>query len=636
MRIPLAAAGTALLATSALPQIALAQAPLVLEEIVVSADRVPADPARTGSSVSVVTAEDIADQRLPFALDYLTQVPGFTVNQNGPAGTVSGFALRGLPQQYVRVLVDGIEISDPTAPQVTPSLSNLLVGDIGRIEVLKGSQSALYGGQAVGGVIDIRTVAPEREGVEHRLYFEGGSFDTYRGAYTLTARTDRAEFAATVQGLRTDGFSAAEELDGNDEEDGYETGRASFAGTFHLTDTTALTASGFVQREDGDFDAGPGAGDGEFDPDFGAAAGDADNTFDADSYGASLGLEFEALGAENRVAVQRFQIDRTQDEASAASISKTEGTRDRIEYLGRRSFGDGLTMQLGADYTREETDSSRTGPGFASAGTFDSWIAGGFGQAIWVPVDPLTVSAALRYDHHSEFEGHVTGRLTAAYQLGALTLLRGSLGTGFRPPSHFELFDGSFGNPELDPEESVSADLGLERSFLDGRARASATLFWIEVSDLIEFDLATSRYVQSDGTSENRGLELAAEWDPVERLTLGLAYTYTDAEDPAGDQRDRVPRHDLVLGAEWSATDRLTLAGTLQHVADVEGDTAVPDGTRDIFGDYTLVNARAGFALTETAELYVRAANLFDEEYQTARGFGTADRAFYAGLAARF
>jgi vitamin B12 transporter len=567
----------------------------------------------------VITGEDIAAQSRPFALDYLTQVPGLAVNQNGPAGTVSGFTLRGLPQQYVRVLVDGIEISDPTAPQVTPSLSNLLAGDIARMEVLKGSQSALYGGQAVAGVIDIRTAVPDAPGVESRVAVEGGSRASWRGAYTLAARGERGDAALTLQGLTTDGFSAAEALDGNTEDDGYETTRASFSTGYYLSDTATLRASGFTQAESGDFDAGPGVG------------GDAPNTFDADSWGLRLGLEAQALGAEHGVAVSRFAIDRTQ--VSTFGAFRTEGTRDRVEYLGQRGFGAGLVAQLGADYTREETETRFDG---SPNGTLDSWIGGVYAQTIWTPSEPVTVSTALRYDHHSDFGGQPTARVTAAYRTGPGTLLRAALGTGFRPPSTFELSDGFSGNPDLEPEQSVSADVGLEQVFLQGRARASATLFWIEVDDLIEYDFATQRYVQSDGTARSRGLELAGSWAATEAVTLTAGYAYVDAENPDGSPRDRVPTHDLTLGVAAAVTARLTLEGTVQ-VADGQSDaTEVPEGSRDLIGSYALVNVRAAYAVTETAEVYLRAANLFDEQYQTARGYGTSDRAVFAGLSARF
>jgi vitamin B12 transporter len=593
----------------ALPdQAALAQAPVVLEDIIIIADRGPAAADRTGSAVSVVTEAEIEARSRPFALDLLRQLPGVSVSQ-----------------EYVRVLVDGIEISDPTGPQVAPSLSGLLAGGLSRIEVLRGSQSALYGGRAVAGVIDISTARPERDGIEHRFEAEAGRYDTQRGAYTLAARTENVDAAFTLQGLTTDGFSAAERRVGNTERDGYETVRGSFAATIYASDTLRFVASGFVQDEDGDFDSG-------------FPIEDAPNTFATDSWGLRAGVEADIGPVEHRLAYSRFDIDRTTREVSAFGASRfdADGQRDRVEYLGRWGVDPALAVQFGADYARERAETRFDSGGFVSeSGRLRDWIAGGFVQAIWIPIDPLTLNATLRYDHHSEFDGYVTGRASAAYVLPGETILRASAGRGFRPPSLNELF-GPFGaNPDLDPETSRSFDAGLEQPFAEGRARLAATLFWIEVEDRIEF--LPDGYAQADGRDRSRGVELAGTWAVTERIALTGAYTYTEAERADGTRRNRVPRHDLVLGAEAVPVERLTIGASMQRVADVVDRTGtLPPGTPDFIGAYTLVNAKAAYAVTDRAELYIRAENLLDEQYQTARGFGTSDRAFYVGLQARF
>ena len=143
---------------------------------------------------------------------------------------------------------------------MAPSLSALLVDDVSRVEVLKGSQSALYGGQAVGGVISITSPRPIEPGLQSRFILEGGSYSTFRGGYALSGLGDRGEFALAVARFQTDGFSAAEEADGNDEDDGYETTRLSGSGRYYLTDQTDLFAAGFWQDESGDFDAAPRPG----------------------------------------------------------------------------------------------------------------------------------------------------------------------------------------------------------------------------------------------------------------------------------------------------------------------------------------------------------------------------------------
>jgi vitamin B12 transporter len=609
---------------------------IALPDVVLSANRAATAADRTGASVTVLTEREFELDGRPFALDYLTESPGVTVQQTGPAGTVSGFAVRGAPQQYVRVLIDGIEVSDPTGPQVTPYLQGLLIDDVSRIEVLRGSQSALYGGQAVAGVIDVTSPRPVEAGVESRYVLEGGSFGTFRGSYSLTGLSDRGDFALTLARLSTDGFSAAEEADGNTEDDRYDTTRVSASGTLYATDAVSLFGAAFYQKEDGDFDG----------VDFATGAPiDAPNSFDGESWGARAGADFATFDGrlDNRVAVSYYHVDKTQDQVDPAfgpSSFHTRGARTRAEYSAAYGWSDALALRFGADYTYETSESRfESGGSVTPAGPDYNWDAGVFAQADWSPVEPLTVNAALRFDEHSAFGGYPTGRLTAAWRVLPDTVLRGSLGTGFRAPSNFELFDGFSGNPDLEPETSRSADLGVAQGFADGRGQVSATLFWLEIEDLIEFVPNAippnfGRFEQTDGTAESRGVEVAAGWALTEALTLTGGYTYTDAKQASGAPRDRVPRHDLTVRLDGAVTDRVDLGLGARYVADYVDNTGAPSSGFD--EDFVLVNARVAYAVAEAAELYVRAENLFDAQYQTARGFTAPGQAFYFGLAGRF
>ncbi|MBA3324743.1 MAG: TonB-dependent receptor [Rhodobacteraceae bacterium] len=620
MRSLLSLAGSVPLAAF-LPLPATAQ-PVLLDPIVLSANRAATEATRTGSSVSVLTGPDLEADGRPFVLEQIRDLPGVTIGQNGPPGTVSGFAIRGAPQQYVRVEIDGIEVSDMTAPQVSPSLSGLLIDDISRIEVLKGSQSALYGGQAVGGVISITTPRPTEPGIENRYILEGGSYSTFRGAYSLAGLTDKGEFALTVARYQTDGFSSAEEADGADEDDGYTTTRFSATGRIYATDQTDVFASAFWQDEDGDYDE---TADGR--------PVDAPNTFDGRNWGLRGGVEFTTEGGfGNTLAASYFDVDRTQ--RNAFGPFETNGARTRLEYLGTVSPSEALTLQFGADYAYETSESN-----FYDEQS--NWIAGAFVQSNWAITDSVVLDAAARVDEHSEYGSYPTGRLTAAWLPAPDTTIRGSIGTGFRAPSNNELFDAFSGNPDFEPETSVSADIGVARRFADGRGEAGATLFWLEIDDLIEFDNATFLYFQQNGTSTSRGLEASALWQVNRFLTLSAAYTYTDAEQPNGARRDRIPRHDVAVGVAGAVAERITYDVGASFVFDF-----IDDSTRDGAGnvidtagyaeDYVVFNARLAYAITDQAEVYVRAANLFDEQYQTTRGYSTSDRAVYAGVAARF
>ena len=178
--------------------------------VVFSANRTPTDYAKVGSSVSVITEKDIDAQSKTFLQDYLQQVPGVSVTQAGPSGATTSFRMRGASQNYVKVLVDGMDISDPSLTQTAVQFENLLVGDVAQIEVLKGSQSTLYGGDAVAGVISIDTKYATRPGYFQSGGAEYGTYNTWRGAYSAGyAAQNGSNVAFTVQGLNTSGFSAA-------------------------------------------------------------------------------------------------------------------------------------------------------------------------------------------------------------------------------------------------------------------------------------------------------------------------------------------------------------------------------------------------------------------------------------------
>lgn len=590
---------------------------LILPDIVVSANRAPTPAEATGSSVTVVTREDIVADGRPFALDILSTQPGVSVSQAGPAGSTSGFAIRGAPQQYVRVSVDGIEISDPSSTQVQASLSGFLLDGVGRIEVLKGSQSALYGGQAVAGVIDISSPRATEDGLQSTYLLEGGTYGTARAAYSLAGRNDRGDFALSVAHLRTDGFSAAEEADGNTEPDGYDGTRVSATGTFQATDTLSIFGSAFTQHESGDFDG--------YDP-FTFQLVDRDNTYDATTWGARAGFDLATGRLESRVAVSWYDIDRDTDEEDVGASNFT-GDRLKIEYLGGYTVSDALLLQFGADWTRETAET--TSPYGDTDG--DSEVAGVFGQAIWQPLEALTLTAAVRNDDHSAFGSYPTGRLSAAWAAGPATTLRASVGTGFRAPSLYELYSPTYGNPDLDPEKSVSADVGVEQSFAGGRGQVSATLFLLDIDNLIDF---TTRYEQVPGTARSRGVELSGSYDLTDDLSVTGSYTYTDAKNASGGRRVRVPLHDLNLGLQATPIERLTAGVEVQYAAGLPDE---PFGTSVAWrSDYTVVNARVAYALTEAAQVYLRAENLFDEEYQTVEGFSTAGSAVYFGVRGTF
>ena len=170
-----------------------------------------------------------------------------------------------------------------------------------------------------------------------------------------------------------------------------------------------------------------------------------------------------------------------------------------------------------------------------------------------------------RYDDHSEFGGFQSNRAAIVHRFSDATRLRASIGNGFRAPSLYELF-GPYGNVGLEPEESRSAEVGLEHSFANG-AGVNATVFYTEIEDLIQYDFATNAYAQAPGTSRTRGIELSGEMPVSDRVMMFGSYTYTKSEDQNGAQLRRVPEHDVVLGLNAQWTDQWSTQLAVSHVA---------------------------------------------------------------------
>ncbi len=597
----------ALLAANA-PSPAVAQDSTLLSTIVVSASRGEAERDTVGSSVTVLTSEDLEKEGQIRLIDYLNRVPGVNISQTGTPGSQSTISIRGATQEYIQVRIDGIEISDPSLPKTAPQLEHLLVGDIERIEVLRGSQSALYGGEAVGGVIDITTKSA-RDGYSVRASAEGGSFDTGRGSVTASAGNERGGITVSAQHYDTEGFSSANERNGNTEDDGYRNTTVSAKGTLNITETFKL----FAAARHTDYDL-------EFDTTFPTLQDGLVENTQGKLTGVRGGAEFTFLDgrAWNELSVQYFESERVSDFGFGPSTFL--GSRVKVEYLGRFELHDDARLTYGADWTEEHAENTF---GFDE----EDRITGGFTALSWQPTDRLALSGSLRYDEHSDFGGFATYRLTAAYRIHDDTLLRTSYGTGFRAPSMSELF-GFGGNPDLEPEESESFDIGIEQTLLGGDLVLSATYFLLNTDNLIQF--INNMNVQLGGVSERAGFELEGRWRASERLVLFGSYTYTDTEDPNGNRLIRVPRHDIGFGADILATDRLTFSLSGSYVANVLDTRTFVE-----LDDYLLVNARAAYQVNEDVEAFVRVVNLFDEDYETVLGYGTAGFSVYGGLTAR-
>lgn len=623
---------------AALPAAAFAQ-DIVLDEIVVTANRTETSRSRTGVSASVIASADLgAGQPLGVA-DAFTRLAGLSVSQQGAFGSPATVRIRGADQRYVAVFVDGVRVTDPTGVQTQYDFGMLPAFAADRIEVLRGSQSALWGGSAVAGVINITSARPTEDGATQNITAEAGSYGTLNLRYTLTQRTDRIETALTLLHLRTDGFSAAA---AGTEADGAEASRVSASLRYRVSDTLSLGASLFAQETEAEYDG--------FNDFF--ALVDEDNTQTRIETGARLFAELATGNTDHVFEVTGYRVSRDYDQedtfdlGTERDVSGFDGRRLTFGWQATTEVSPALQLVYGLDTINEKARYTNL-----PAGRAETTISGGFAQALYAVTPNLDVSATLRGDDHSTFGQFNTGRLALAWRPTDATTIRFAAATGFRAPSIDELFgsypDSEFvGNPDLTPEESDSFELGVEQAFANG-ATLSATAFRLNIDNLISyvpcpandpdaFDFSCQAGTINTlenvaGQSVRQGLELAGTLPVNDWLDVGLAYTYTDARRPDGSRIGLVAYHDLAVSLAAQVNPDLTAGLSVKHVAGRLDDFASAP-----MPDYTVVNGTLDYDLGQGRSAYLRVENLLDEEYQTSNGYAASGRAVYVGLRASF
>lgn len=582
-----------------------------LDEIVFSGEFDESTIEETGATISVVTREELEQSAETRVIDYLARLPGVDVRARGPIGALNSVTLRGAGQNYVRVLVDGIDVTDVSGPQAAFDFGSLTTSDISRIELLRGGQSAIYGSEAIGGVISITSLRAEEDGVTQSVNIEGGSYESFRGSYSIAADLGALDYAVTLTRTQTEGFSAADENDGNTEADGFEANRLSFSLGYDLDNGARVGLNGFVEHAEL-----------EFDQQFPVSDGTPDEVSYNESMGLRAYLEVPTGQIDSTFAATYYVIERDVQEDSGFGFTRNiyDGERFGLSYVGALDVNPETAVRFGLDATREIYSQTGTfGPGSGESETVAV-----FGEVAWSPSSEFDLSATLRFDDHSQFGGLSSTRLAASWRPTEAWIVRSSLAQSFRAPSLYELY-GPFGEPTLEPEESRSIDAGVERRF-DPETFLRATVFYSETTNLVDFPFP---YAQVPGTVIRRGVELEGGAPLGSDWRIDGNYTYTTGENPplsAGNAWNlEFPEHDLSMTLTGDITERLSTALTVQAVWD-----------RPTLADYTLVNATFSYDVTDDLEVYVRIDNVLDEEYQLFEGYGTSDRAAYIGIRAQF
>lgn len=574
-----------------------------VDEIVVSATGIPTPISQIGSSVDIITAEDLERQQITYLQDALATVAGVSTYQSGGPGTLSSVFLRGMGSEYTAVFVDGMQINKPGFHGV--DWSSLPTHGLETVEVLRGSQGVMFGSEAIGGAINAYTAVG---GDTHfKTMADIGSSGTQRLIGSARGELDKIAYGFSLETLSTNGISAANEDNGNTEADSHE---KTSARVRLQTDFDDRLSADFAYR----YISSETNHDGFVDTDqdgFGDTLADTDDSTYLDASGMSLKLDY----AGNAVNHSLSYASSENDYDSSGFVSA--GKRRNFGYRGTLDFGDGLKFLIGGDREVENYESGMT--------EYETSNIAGY-TVMQLHTDGVSTSVAARRDDHEEFGSFDTYRLSAILDLEAFAL-RGTYGTGFRAPSLYQLY--AFNNTNLTPEESIGGDIGLVFR-LNEQTSIETAYFFAEVTDLIQYQDFQTGYIQSTGENKSSGFELRGETVLFDDYELSGNYTNLTAEDADGDRLSRRPKHTLNVALATDITDRLSVNGSLRLVRDIVGI----DGLA--LENYTLFNANATYRVNEQIKATARVENLLGEDYETARGYGTPGRAFYVGVSSRF
>jgi vitamin B12 transporter len=607
-------------------------------ELVVTATRTATPIEKVGASVTVLTQAAIEASQAISVTELLAQQPGVSFTRNGGPGTTTSLNIRGAETQHTVVLIDGVKLNDPSSTQGGFNSGNLLVGDIARIEVLRGAQSTLWGSQAIGGVVNIVTADPTVP-FTSTVEAEAGARKTGYLRAGIGGATDKITWRAAGGYYTTDGFSSYKL---GKEKDGYQNASASGRLRVQLTDTVSAEVRSVYSRGKNDFD-----GFNVDSPEFG-------RTKELVVYS---GLNFGLLDGRwnNRVGYAYTDTDRANyNPARAVPMTfDSAGKNKRWEYQGAFAITDIVNATFGAESekSRMRTRSPTVAQPLMPFRTGRVGVDSVYGQLQVEPVKGLTLTGGLRYEDHDTYGSHTLGQVAAAWALNeGNTVLRASFGQGFRAPGLYELYS-EYGNLNLSPEDFDSWDAGVEQRFLDGKARVSATWFYRKADNEIRFFSCASgsttvlcnpggtfRFGYYDNVQKTKaqGLELIGELKPVEGLTFTGNYTYTDAESDSGASKGKQLTRRPKNMANLSATYRWPVGLSTTVAARRVGKTYNNDTNTQVVAGYTTVDLRASYPINNTLEVFGRVENAFDKDYETILNYGTPGRGAFVGLRARF
>lgn len=591
------------------------------DTVIVTGSRLASTSANTPVSVTVVTREDIDALQPSDTVDLLRRVPGIHIDQPGGLGGVSSIYLRGADPNYTQILIDGVQVNDPTNSRGGSfDVSTIDMQSLDRVEIVRGSQSAVRGADAIAGTINFITRGGGAK-PQYSATVSGGAHGYRRGSVEargpLSAAADLALSAAYIDdGAATEG-SRFHNRQVSAKSDIFPSDDSSLRLVMRLSDTDS---SNFPDDSGG--------------PVF--AVRRTSDTRDATEISAGLVFEQEvsprwsynidASVYRHRELFASPGVAGGVRNAFGVPVNSSESVYDRFDLQASANVavaenfeivaGVAVLEEAGVSDSRLITGGAPTDSRFSLRRTTRS----GFAEARWQVLPGWSLQAGARLDNPDGFSNQTSLSAGSVYTFGPWdTEWKLSWGEGFKLPSFFALGNAIVGDPTLRLESSTSIETSVRQPLMDGRGEVGVSVFRTYYDDNIDFDDTLNRLV-NQSELVTWGSEVTTSWALYETLTLGGHATFidTDIRDNNEELRNR-PKWRLGGDVSWTGIDDVTLTARALYVGRVL-DSSIPTGDR-VLGDYTRFDVAANWRFTPGWDASLAIDNIFDNRYEEAVGF---------------
>ena len=615
-----------------------------MDVISVSAARTLLSDNNLGSTVSTLSEDELNLRPNISVGELLRTIPGISVSRSGVHGSQTQLRMRGGEANQILVFIDGVKAND-IAQGSEFNFAHLLNYDIESIEVIRGPQSALWGSDALSGVISI-TTRQASQGFKADMFAEAGSNDWKNAGATMRYGSEKFSGKLSVASIDTQGENISRQ---GSEDDGYENDTVSINGQYNFSESFNVNAMVRGVNSKSEFDGTDWAT---------GLPADTSDYVESEQLYSNIGANWSNF--DNRLTsklsysyVESDNKNVVEDSFAVTGFTTTKAISDSttIGYQGSYQFNDSYQLTLAVenleeDFKQRGPASFYGDPNRDESVSTDSYIV----ELQSMVTSNVTLLLSGRHDDNSDFGDSTTGRATAAWMLNNNnTKLRASFGTGVKNPTfseRFGYFTNFVGNPNLEPEESTGWEVGIDNVFLSGDLNISVTYFTEELENEINgFVLAdpvlyTYTSANEDGISERSGVEIESDWQLTQSVSLGFAYTLLDAteDDGNGSQQDEIRRaeHSGNMHLTWvSESELANINLNVDYNSEMDDffyPPTPPYFERVELDAYTVVSIDASYRFTPNLQAYTRIENALDEDYEEVFGYQAPGSNVYVGL----